>query len=488
LRPREGAEFCRRRLSDFTLRVSTDQLLSPARRHKYPPPPLPLYLLPSFLLLSYKATHILRAPHSTFFAFLHTLPRHPFFLSLLSLPHSDGTKMSDHESNHSSDREQDNTVDPFMVEALEIVDSQARAERSSATPLPAEAITTSPSAIPIGTTQNRSSYNWPQPRARASPATETVDPGIRRTPAGIRALSESRQSSMCTLQSGATNRIRANIFKGASAAASSPPARFIHEHHDGGSLRPGALRPKSRKMKWTAENDRTLLLVGFGRDIPGLEFQTIADYFKEKPTAKAVQERLTKLRAAQRKVLKDSGIYDADASPPPLAHLLSPRRRLPLTDPRGLPLPPLPPPLSLLVSPLPLLAVALLVAARAPRDRRQDACRRSPLSPVQAWLAAWMLCAGTCLPARRCRHSTTLAPVVVSAANPPRPSRVCQLWSSSRSCCAPTAGSTCCPPPQAHHSSLSVTLLALPSPTGAEPPGRLMRMTVRGWTSSGAQR
>ena len=68
-------------------------------------------------------------------------------------------------------------------------------------------------------------------------------------------------------------------------------------------------------MKWTAENDRTLLLVGFGRDIPGIEFQAIADYFKEKPTAKAVQERLTKLRAAQRKVLKDSGIYDADASP-----------------------------------------------------------------------------------------------------------------------------------------------------------------------------
>jgi hypothetical protein len=216
-----------------------------------------------------------------------------FFLSLLSLPHSDGTKMSDHESNHSSDREQDDTVDPFMEEALEIIDSQARAERSSATPLPAEAITTSPSAIPIGTTQNRPSYNWPQPRARASPATGTVDPGIRRTPAGIRALSESRQSSMCTLQSGATNRIRANIFKGASAAApaaaSSPPARFIHEQQDGGSLRPGALRPKSRKMKWTAENDRTLLLVGFGRDIPGIEFQAIADHFKEKPTAKAVQ-------------------------------------------------------------------------------------------------------------------------------------------------------------------------------------------------------
>jgi hypothetical protein len=227
--------------------------------------------------------------------------------------------MSDHESNHSSDREQDDTVDPFMEEALEIVDSQARAERSSATPLPAEAITTSPSAIPIGTTQNRSSYNWLQPRARASPATGTVDPGIRRTPAGIRALSESRQSSMCTLQSGATNRIRANIFKGASAAASaaasSPPARFIHEHHDGASLRPGALHPKTRKMKWTAENDRTLLLVGFSRDIPGIEFQAIADYFKEKPTAKAVQERLTKLRAAQRKVLEDSGIYDADASP-----------------------------------------------------------------------------------------------------------------------------------------------------------------------------
>jgi hypothetical protein len=45
------------RLSDFTRKVSTDQLLSPARRHKYTPPPLPLYLLPSSFFLIKQPTY-----------------------------------------------------------------------------------------------------------------------------------------------------------------------------------------------------------------------------------------------------------------------------------------------------------------------------------------------------------------------------------------------------------------------------------------------
>ena len=241
--------------------------------------------------------------------------------------------MSDQGSQHSNESKQAAPLTPTMKHALAIVDQQVSDERSSATPLPTEATITSPSAIPAGNTQSRSSYNWPQSRGRATPATGTVDPGIRRTPAGIRVASIASQSSMCTFQSDATTLDRANTCKGASAVASPPPARLIHEHHDGGSLRPDALRPKTRKMKWTAENDRTLLLVGFGRDIPKVEFQAIADYFKEKPTAKAVQERLTKLRAAQRKVLKDSGIYDPDASPttsraPSVAQTPAPSQRL----------------------------------------------------------------------------------------------------------------------------------------------------------------
>lgn len=69
-------------------------------------------------------------------------------------------------------------------------------------------------------------------------------------------------------------------------------------------------------MKWTDAKDRQLLIFGLGRDISGSELQKIADSFPEQPTAKAVQERLTKLRVLTRKALKDSGIYDADAVTP----------------------------------------------------------------------------------------------------------------------------------------------------------------------------
>lgn len=222
--------------------------------------------------------------------------------------------MSDHKnSNPGSDNEQAAPVTPTMKRALAIIDLQASAEGLSATPLPTEASITSPIATPISGRQNRSSYVWPQPRTRSTPATETVDSGVRRTPAGIRALSESRKSSQCTLQPDATMRTRANTSKGESAASSPQKTPMIDLRPGGGFFGPDALRPKSRKVKWTPESDRQLLLFGFGRDISGSEYQAIADSFKEKPTAKAVQERLTKLRAAGRKVLKDSGIFDAGA-------------------------------------------------------------------------------------------------------------------------------------------------------------------------------
>jgi hypothetical protein len=230
--------------------------------------------------------------------------------------------MSDHNnSNGGSDNEQEAPVTPTMERALAIVDSLASEERSNETPLPIEAsITsptdtsiTSPSVTPVSTTQTRSAFVWPQPRSRPARATETPDRGIRRTPAGIRALSVATQSSMCTLQSDATTRIPANTSPGESAAESPRETPMIDQRPGGGFFGADALRPKSRKMKWTTENDRQLLLFGFGRDISRGEYQAIADSFKEKPTAKAVEERLTKLRAAGRKVLKESGIFDANA-------------------------------------------------------------------------------------------------------------------------------------------------------------------------------
>jgi hypothetical protein len=219
--------------------------------------------------------------------------------------------MSDHESNHENLSEQDPSVSPTMKHVYQFIDKNARAERSSATPLHTEAFLPPLRPIPVGSTQRSTPFIWPQPRGTPSTPGETVDSGTRRTPAAIRAASVARQSSMCTLQSDATTRARANAFKGTDSAAT--PTPMIDQRADGGYYSPEGGRPKSRKMKWTAENDRSLLLFGFGRGISGVEYQAIANWFKEKPTAKAVQERLTKLRAAGRKVLKESGIFDAEA-------------------------------------------------------------------------------------------------------------------------------------------------------------------------------
>lgn len=83
---------------------------------------------------------------------------------------------------------------------------------------------------------------------------------------------------------------------------------------DDGSINPNRTGPKA-KIRWTVENDYTLLLFGLHREIAGHEFPKIAEYFKETPTPKAVQERLTKLRARTRQVLRESGIYDAETQP-----------------------------------------------------------------------------------------------------------------------------------------------------------------------------
>lgn len=79
-------------------------------------------------------------------------------------------------------------------------------------------------------------------------------------------------------------------------------------------------------MKWTDAKDRKLLLFGLGRDISGNELQKIADSFPEEPTAKAIQERLTKLRVLTRQALKETGIYDADAVTPAPASASGVRR------------------------------------------------------------------------------------------------------------------------------------------------------------------
>jgi hypothetical protein len=215
-----------------------------------------------------------------------------------------------------SPNEQDAPGTPTMRRAFAIVDGQsdsqspARANRSSATPLPTKATLPSPSPIPVGSTQRSSPFIWPQPRGTPTAASETVDAGTRRIPEALRNAPVAGKSSMCIFQSDASIRDRANTFKGTSSAPATP---MIDQREGGGFLNAEAGRPKTRKMQWTAENDRSLLLFGFGRDISGVEYKAIADWFKEKPTAKAVQERLTKLRAAGRKVLKESGIFDADA-------------------------------------------------------------------------------------------------------------------------------------------------------------------------------
>ena len=93
----------------------------------------------------------------------------------------------------------------------------------------------------------------------------------------------------------------------------------IDSRADGGFINPDNARPRDRRMTWDANADRALMILGFGRDINSKEYQIIADRFDQKPTAKAIQERITKLRVETRRALKETGIFDPErvAQPPP---------------------------------------------------------------------------------------------------------------------------------------------------------------------------
>jgi hypothetical protein len=66
-------------------------------------------------------------------------------------------------------------------------------------------------------------------------------------------------------------------------------------------------------MRWIDAADRQLLIFGFGREIASREYKAISDTYPEKPTEKAIMERITKLRGQTRTALKDSGIFDPNA-------------------------------------------------------------------------------------------------------------------------------------------------------------------------------
>ncbi|KAK3673227.1 hypothetical protein LTR78_006772 [Recurvomyces mirabilis] len=78
-----------------------------------------------------------------------------------------------------------------------------------------------------------------------------------------------------------------------------------------------APRRKEQKMRWDEAADIKLLLFGMDRGpIQRSEHEAIAASFKEKPTAKAIGERLSKLGTEQRTLLKRLGIFDIDAQKP----------------------------------------------------------------------------------------------------------------------------------------------------------------------------
>ncbi|TKA79168.1 hypothetical protein B0A55_03481 [Friedmanniomyces simplex] len=64
----------------------------------------------------------------------------------------------------------------------------------------------------------------------------------------------------------------------------------------------GFIKPQHsrvQKMKWTVANDRKLLLFGLQRAISPKQFPAIAASFTEQPSAKSIQEQLSKLRKEQ---------------------------------------------------------------------------------------------------------------------------------------------------------------------------------------------
>ncbi|KAK4895599.1 hypothetical protein LTR27_006382 [Elasticomyces elasticus] len=73
-----------------------------------------------------------------------------------------------------------------------------------------------------------------------------------------------------------------------------------------GMLKP--YTPRTQVMKWTAANDRKLMMFAFMREISPKEYAAIAASFPEGPTPKAVQERLTKLRKESILAVREIGL------------------------------------------------------------------------------------------------------------------------------------------------------------------------------------
>ncbi|KAK5729454.1 hypothetical protein LTR17_011984 [Elasticomyces elasticus] len=67
-------------------------------------------------------------------------------------------------------------------------------------------------------------------------------------------------------------------------------------------------KPRTQVMKWTAANDRKLMMFAFMREISPKEYAAIAASFPEGPTPKAVQERLTKLRKESILAVREIGL------------------------------------------------------------------------------------------------------------------------------------------------------------------------------------
>ncbi|KAK4569462.1 hypothetical protein LTR86_003225 [Recurvomyces mirabilis] len=67
---------------------------------------------------------------------------------------------------------------------------------------------------------------------------------------------------------------------------------------------------QGKEMVWTMAYDEKLLLFEMGREVEKPQYEIIAKEFKEKPTAEAVEARLTVLKEEQSAFLKKLGIED----------------------------------------------------------------------------------------------------------------------------------------------------------------------------------
>ncbi|KAF2720506.1 hypothetical protein K431DRAFT_304331 [Polychaeton citri CBS 116435] len=99
----------------------------------------------------------------------------------------------------------------------------------------------------------------------------------------------------------------------AQVAAGQPAKSCGKFRETGGWIKRKRVESARPHMKWTPSNDRKLLLFGLGREIYPSQYSTIASAFPEKPTVKAVAERLVKLRKEQKSQLNKYGLTEPEA-------------------------------------------------------------------------------------------------------------------------------------------------------------------------------